>query len=98
MLQWQAVLTVGLQAGGCQPLSRWQSHLQLGEEILSSARTCPQGWCTWLSREIASWEVRGGRAVCHPGRVSVPTGGLRKLTSPGSEPCSATVSLVVSGR
>lgn len=24
-LQWQAVLTVGLQAGGCQPLSRWQS-------------------------------------------------------------------------
>lgn len=48
----------------CRLWNGWQeapsltgcSH-RLGGEILSLARTCPQGWHTWLSKEVSHWEA-----------------------------------------
>lgn len=83
-----AELTLGLQTGGFQPLSRWQSLLWMREEIPSLTSHLPPRLAHLAVKRNSFLGGPRGKGCLTLGAVCSHRGS-QEQTSPGPEPCSA---------
>lgn len=91
-------LTLGLQMGGFQPLSRWQSLLWVREEIPSLSSHLPPRLAHLAVKRNSFLGGPSGKGCLSAWELSVPTGGLKSRQAPALSLALPTLSLVVSGR